>query len=191
MVAKLCSSHCAIAMAVSVHNFCLAIANVLPLPTPWLFLHGPCWLIVALNIFNWQHHWVCSKSCRYAPSLCHGTIAITLLAGPVAAGWLLFSKKNHSMVEWQEVPECCHHCAVTMMLSSLCHWPGTLLACLLLVLLLLVDCWVFSLHIWKVSLAARQELLQWSCHCTKLLQLPCLHWLFDALAAWLNPPHNP
>jgi len=130
MVARLCSSHCAIAMAVSVHNFCLAIANVLPLPMPWLFLHSPCWLIVALNIFNWQHHWVCSKSCRYAPSLCHGTIAITLLAGPVAAGWLLFSKKNHSMVERQEVQECCHHCAVTMMLSSLCHWPGTLLACL-------------------------------------------------------------
>jgi len=108
---------------------------------------------------------------------------------------LLVDQKNHSTVERQEVQECCHHCAVTMMLSSLCHWPGTLLACLhWLAAGTVAAGWLlgfFSTYLESIfSSMARAAAMKPPLYQT-LLQLPCLHWLFDALAAWLNPPHNP
>jgi len=63
--------------------------------------------------------------------LCQDNVAMALMAGTVAPGWLLFFKENHSThYHWLDSKTCCnacHNCAMIVMLSSLYQYNADLL----------------------------------------------------------------
>jgi len=120
---------------------------------------GCCIVAFDINLFlNQQHCYLCGKICHIANCYCCDTVVITLLAGTVATGWLLFFNilNNWTLLLAMPPPlKHCYHCIVYADFWCCC--------CLV----------IFFIFIKLAPLAGLRALPQCRCHCCSFAVANC------------------